>query len=53
MVRIDADTGLLPTPESATTIVEAFKPGTEPMSARPAAAVAGLDGGGAFDADLY
>ncbi len=35
MVRVDADTGLLPSRESEQTIVEAFKPGTEPAAAAP------------------
>ena len=30
LVRIDAMTGLLPGPSTTTTIMEAFKPGTEP-----------------------
>ncbi len=36
MVRIDADTGTLPGPSSKRTILEAFKPGNEPVgTARP------------------
>ncbi len=41
MVRIDADTGLLPSPASENVIVEAFKPGTEPRRTSPPASAAG------------
>ena len=34
MVRIDADTGALPSPAAERVLVEAFKPGTEPTEAR-------------------
>ncbi len=34
-VRIDADTGLLPGPDSERVIVEAFLPGTEPVKTTP------------------
>ncbi len=34
-VRIDADTGLLPGPDSERVIVEAFLPGTEPVKTSP------------------
>jgi penicillin-binding protein 1A len=55
MVRIDADTGLLPSPTSERVLVEAFKPGSEPTSAEPASdsaafgAVAGASAEGAVD----
>ena len=35
MVRIDADSGALPGPNSKRTILEAFKPGNEPMGTVP------------------
>jgi penicillin-binding protein 1A len=60
MVRIDPDTGLLPSASSERVLVEAFKPGSEPTSAEPAnadarGAVAGASAVGAvgFDSGLY
>ena len=52
MTRIDADTGLLPSPGSELVIVEAFRPGTEPG---PGAAADAPGGGAAvdFDSGLY
>jgi penicillin-binding protein 1A len=35
LVRVDAETGLLPGPETDTVILEAFLPGTEPTQASP------------------
>ncbi len=35
LVRIDADTGLLPGLATERIILEAFKPGTEPRSSTP------------------
>lgn len=43
MVRIDADSGLLPAPQSERIIVEAFKPGTEPTEAGAVFAAGGED----------
>jgi penicillin-binding protein 1A len=43
LVRVDADTGLLPGPGSSRVILEAFLPGTEPK--RSANAAGALDGG--------
>jgi penicillin-binding protein 1A len=40
LVRVDADTGVVAGPGADRVILEAFKPGTEPMSAGPV-----LDGG--------
>jgi hypothetical protein len=37
LVRVDAETGLLPGPSTDTVILEAFLPGTEPTVASPAA----------------
>jgi penicillin-binding protein 1A len=42
LVRVDAETGLLPGPSTETVILEAFLPGTEPTVASPA------DGGAAW-----
>jgi len=57
MVRIDADTGLLPNPDSKRVLIEAFRPGSEPTTAVAAAAAGGVMGGGgpreAFDSGLY
>ncbi len=58
MVRIDADTGLLPNPASERVLVEAFRPGSEPTTAVAAAGAGGAElGGGAaddgFDSGLY
>ena len=52
MTRIDADTGLPPSPGSELVIVEAFRPGTEPG---PGAAADAPGGGAAgdFDSGLY
>src|SRR5918996_461696 len=36
LVRVDAETGLLPGPDTDTVILEAFLPGTEPTTASPA-----------------
>ena len=36
LVRVDAETGLLPGPGTGTVILEAFLPGTEPTTASPA-----------------
>jgi penicillin-binding protein 1A len=36
LVRVDAETGLLPGPSTDTVILEAFLPGTEPTTASPA-----------------
>ena len=46
MVRVDADTGLLPTPASEHVLVEAFKLGTEPSSATSASISRPMIGGG-------
>ncbi len=43
LVRIDADTGLLPGPTTRRTVVEAFLPGTEPTRATAPAATEGSD----------
>ena len=51
MTRIDADTGLLPSPGSELVIVEAFRPGTEPGSGAPADAPGGEAAD--FDSGLY
>ncbi|MCB2011729.1 MAG: penicillin-binding protein 1A [Geminicoccaceae bacterium] len=42
LVRIDADTGLLPGPTTRRVIAEAFLPGTEPVTKTPAEAAAPL-----------
>ena len=51
LVRVDADTGLLPGPDTRTVILEAYMPGTEPTVASPprGATVSfdGVDGNGA------
>lgn len=51
MTRIDADTGLLPSPGSELVIVEAFRPGTEPGSGAPTDAPGGEAAD--FDSGLY
>jgi penicillin-binding protein 1A len=40
LVRVDAETGLLPGPDTNTVILEAFLPGTEPTRASPAGGAA-------------
>ncbi|MCB1885831.1 MAG: penicillin-binding protein 1A [Geminicoccaceae bacterium] len=45
LVRIDAATGLLPGPDTAEVIPEAFLPGTEPDRQTPGVAATGLGGG--------
>ncbi len=45
LVRIDADTGLLPGPDTRTAILEAYMPGTEPTAVSPPrGATVSLDG---------
>jgi penicillin-binding protein 1A len=45
LVRVDADTGLLPGPDTRTAILEAYMPGTEPTQPSPRrGASAGFDG---------
>jgi penicillin-binding protein 1A len=45
LVRVDADTGLLPGPDTRTAILEAYMPGTEPTQPSPRrGATAGFDG---------
>ena len=56
MVRIDADSGLLPAPQSERIIVEAFKRGTEPTRAGAVSAAGGAEVAGEeppLDAGLY
>jgi penicillin-binding protein 1A len=49
LVRIDADTGLLPGPDTKTVILEAYMPGTEPTQVSPPGDATlsfdGVDGG--------
>ncbi len=45
LVRIDAETGQLPGPDSETVILEAFLPGTEPRAQAPAEVAAPLANG--------
>jgi penicillin-binding protein 1A len=46
LVRVDADTGLLPGPDTDTVILEAFLPGTEPTAVSPpGGATASIEGG--------
>ncbi|HSA80138.1 MAG TPA: penicillin-binding protein 1A [Geminicoccaceae bacterium] len=46
LVRVDADTGLLPGPDTDTVILEAFLPGTEPTTVSPPrGATASIDDG--------
>jgi penicillin-binding protein 1A len=49
LVRVDAETGLLPGPDTDTVILEAFLPGSEPTSVSPrrTASIAGGDNGAA------
>ena len=49
LVRVDAETGLLPGPDTETVILEAFLPGSEPTSVSPrrTASIAGGDNGAA------
>ncbi len=44
LVRVDAETGLLPGPDTRTVILEAFLPGSEPTSVSPRR-TASIDGG--------
>ena len=58
MVRIDADSGLLPNPASERVLVEAFRPGSEPTTAVAAVGAGGGPAGGGsadeeFDSGLY
>ncbi|SVD58352.1 uncharacterized protein METZ01_LOCUS411206, partial [marine metagenome] len=58
MVRIDADTGHLPGPATKRMILEAFKPGTEPISGVGerdplAGSVSGQSDSSTFDRGLY
>jgi penicillin-binding protein 1A len=48
LVRVDAETGLLPGPGSGTVILEAFMPGTEPttVSTGRTASIDGAPGDG-------
>ena len=52
MVRIDADSGLLPAPQSERIIVEAFKPGTEPTRAGAVFAAGGGEEAGIDESPL-
>ncbi len=51
LVRVDADTGLLPGPDTRSVILEAYMPGTEPTEASPSRGATvsfdGVDGNGA------
>ncbi len=58
MVRIDAETGVLPGPNSKRVILEAFRPGTEPRTtATPGVTTVGAaqrpDAAPSFDSSLY